>query len=158
MVRSKPANNMFKVRRTWALVAHRAGAQIFQANGRGGFSLIQDIPHPEGLLRNRDINADRPGRVKDRKGRAKHSMSREHSPTDQMSLQFCKQLAKQLDKSRTRDNFDDLILVVATGMLGKMRAELSKELKAKIVASQAKDLAHCSEREVIGHLKEIERD
>ncbi|MGB8330033.1 MAG: host attachment protein, partial [Polyangiales bacterium] len=48
---------------TWILVAHDAGARLFENRGRGkGLELIEMIDHPEGRERNRDVDSDRPGR------------------------------------------------------------------------------------------------
>ena len=45
---------------TWILIAHRGGARLFEHTGRSaGLKLLQDIPHPEGRLKNQDINADK---------------------------------------------------------------------------------------------------
>ena len=65
---------------TWIAVAHRGGARLFASNGRGkGLNLVQDIPHPEGRHKNKDIGADKPGRSLDSSGR-RHAFTNEQEP------------------------------------------------------------------------------
>ena len=79
---------------TWILVAHRAGARLFENKGPGkGLSLVENIDHPEGRLKDHDINADRPGRAFDNLGAGRHGMGKEVSPTQHVSQQFAKSLA-----------------------------------------------------------------
>jgi len=48
---------------TWIVVAHEAGARFFENRGRGtGLELIEEVEHPEGRARDRDMASDRPGR------------------------------------------------------------------------------------------------
>ena len=43
--------------KTWILVGHEAGARVFENRGPGkGLELVETIEHPEGRLRDRDID------------------------------------------------------------------------------------------------------
>jgi len=68
------------MRSTWVLIAHLGGARILENKGPGkGLILLQDIPHPEGKLKSRDLGSDEPGRSFDSHG-ARHSIKQEVAP------------------------------------------------------------------------------
>jgi protein required for attachment to host cells len=89
-------------------------------------------PHPEGRLKNRDIDADKPGRAFDSHGQGRHALERERMPTEQ--------LAGMLDEGRVRERYDQLVLVAEPRFLGWLRDALSPETTQRVVASLDKDL------------------
>ena len=140
---------------TWILVAHRAGARIFENTGPGqGLRLLENIPNPEGKLKNIDINSDKPGRAFDNFGGARHSMSKEHEPKEQQAIRFAKQLGETLDKGRTSNQFSKLVLVAEPRFLGELRAALPSHTASLVSATVDKDLGGISDRDVPGHLGE----
>ena len=140
---------------TWILVAHRAGARIFESSGPGkGVKFIESIPHPEGRLKNVDINADKPGRAFDKFGGGRHSMSKEHEPTEQQAIQFAKHLGDMLDKGRTTNRFNRLVLVAEPRFLGELRAALPSHTASLVTNTVEKDYAGISDREVASHLEQ----
>src|ERR1035437_2934471 len=68
---------------TWILVADRTEARLFESKGPGKGTLqhLRDIPHPEGRLQPRDMEADEPGRISDSFG-TRHALSPHHDPED----------------------------------------------------------------------------
>ena len=57
--------------RTWILIAHRAGARIFENDGPGtGLKHVDAIAHPEGRLEDKALGSDKPGRSFDSHGPA----------------------------------------------------------------------------------------
>lgn len=138
---------------TWILVADRAGARLFGQRGRGKpLTLLRDFPHPEGRLRNQDIDADKHGRAFDSMGEGRHAMSTEQAPTDRVAERFAKELAQTLDQGRTQNAYGDLVLVAEPAFLGMLRAALPEPLAAKVTASVNKNLAHVNERDLLDHL------
>jgi protein required for attachment to host cells len=138
---------------TWILVAHRSGARLFENLGPGkGLTLLETIDHPEGRLRSGEINSDKPGRAFDSFGGARHSMSKEHDPTEQVAMQFARRLAELLDKGRTRNQYTRLVLVADPRFLGDLRAALPPPTAALVSATVDKDLASASVHDLPGHL------
>ena len=96
---------------TWILVAHRSGARLFENVGPGkGLNLLEEIAHPEGRLKDGQINADKPGRAFDTFSR-RHSVSQEKGPSDQVTTVFAGRLSSLLDKARAKNRYAKLVLV-----------------------------------------------
>lgn len=142
----------------WILVAHRSGARILENKGpRKGLDLIQQIEHPEGRLKNREIDSDKPGRSYDSKGVGRHAYSNEHPPTAHVAEQFAKQLSEVLDHGRTRQRFDKLVLVAEPRFLGNLRAAIPAQTAALICATMDKDLGGVETRDLPKHLNAVVR-
>ena len=138
---------------TWILVAHRGGGRLFENSGPGtGLRLIQTIDHPQGRLKSGEINSDKPGRAFDGFGSGRHSMSKEHEPTEQVALQFAKQLSEILDKGRTGNRYTKLVLVAEPRFLGELRSALPPPAAALVSATVDKDLGGMTEHDLPKHL------
>jgi len=143
---------------TWILVAHRGGARLFENKGPGkGLNLLQDIPHPEGRLKNKDIGADKPGRSFDSHGQGRHALGTEQEPTEHVAEQFAKQLSALLDDGRSRQRYANLILVAEPRFLGNLRAALNAHTAALITATLGKDLGAVEPHNMPRHLDGIIR-
>jgi len=138
------------------MIADRSGARLFERSGRGtGLKLVKDIPHPQGRLKNQDIDADKPGRSFDRFGYGRHAMSPEHEPTEHIAERFAKELAELLYDGGVKRQYAKLVLVAEPGFLGVLRAKLSPQIAGKVTASLDKDLTQVPERELPSYLTEI---
>ncbi len=138
---------------TWILVAHRGGARLLANTGPGkGLQLIEDIPHPDGRLKDGNINADKPGRAFDSFGAGRHSMSKEQSPTERIAEQFAKTLVERLQQGRNENRYGALVLVAEPRFLGELRATLDAPTAALVTATLDKDLGGMETRELARHL------
>ncbi len=141
---------------TWILIAHRGGARLFEHTGRStGLKLLHDIPHPEGRLKNQDINADKHGRTFDSKGKGRHAKGTAQDPVDNVANQFAHQLAHLLDDGRTHNRYHHLVLVAAPRFLGELRGVLDHHTQALIKAELDKDLSAVNERDLPAHLADV---
>ncbi|MBX3275257.1 MAG: host attachment protein [Sandaracinaceae bacterium] len=123
---------------TWILTAHRAGAHLYESRGAGSdWQLVEDVPHPEGRLKDGEIDTDRPGHVIDR--HRPHAMEREQSATDRLADDFARELADRLSRARAESRFGRLVLVAAPRFLGRLRDALDGPTQATVAASLAKD-------------------
>lgn len=144
--------------KTWILVAHRSGARILENKGpRKRLELLQQIEHPEGRLKNHEINSDKSGRGFDGKGVEHHAYSNEHAPTEHVAEQFAKQLSEVLEHGRTRRRFDKLVLVAEPRFLGNLRAAIPAQTAALISATMDKDLGGVETRDLPKHLNGVVR-
>lgn len=138
---------------TWILVAHRSGARLFENSGPGkGLRLVEDIPHPEGRLKNGEINSDKPGRAFDKLGGGRHSMSKEHEPKEQVAMQFARHLGEKLHLGRSQNRFARLVLVADPRFLGELRGKLDAATAALVSATLDKDLGGISNHDLPKHL------
>lgn len=143
---------------TWILVAHRAGARLFENSGPGkGLSLKQEFPHAEGRLQNKDLTSDRQGRADDTRGGGHHNYENAVEPTEHVAQQFAKFLAQQLDHGRNENRYEQLILVAEPHFLGHLRSVISAPTLAKVIASIDKDLGNIDARDLVGHIDRVLR-
>jgi len=133
---------------TWILIAHRGGARLFENNGPGkGMALLENILHPEGRLKNGEINTDKSGRSFDSFSR-RHGMSQDQEATDQVATVFAKHLGDRLDKARTQNRYARLVMVADPRFLGELRATLTKNTAALVSATLDKDLGGVEDRDL----------
>jgi protein required for attachment to host cells len=144
------------VKRTWILVAHRAGASIYESRGPGSaITGIATLENPSGRLKIGDVDSDRPGRAFDRVGGGRHAMSVEDSPLDRIELAFVTELVERLERGRNEHAFERLVLVAPPKMLGRLKAALSAPLSALLLGAASKDLAHTDARALRNHLSAL---
>ena len=143
---------------TWILVAHHAGARVFESRGPGkGIDLVETIEHPEGRMRDRDIDSDRPGRSfrKDSGDPRRAAMSRKEGPHDRAVSNFARALTDKLQQARMENQYERLVLVAPPRLLGLLRSSLDGPTAQLVVGSLDKDLASSKEAELIEHLGEV---
>jgi protein required for attachment to host cells len=134
-----------RAKRTWILVAHRAGAVVFESHGPGvPLQRALQIDHERGRLKAGELEEDRPGRAFDRHGGGRHAHSKEHNATDHVESELAHRLAERLEQGRSESQFERLVLIAPAKLLGKLREALSAPLRELVVASLSKDLAHAS--------------
>ena len=139
---------------TWILTANRSGATLFEVAGRAtALRRLREFPHPEGHLRNRDIDADKPGRAFDSLGMGRHGMSTARTPTEQLASEFARQLADVLNDGRNAHAYDKLVLIAEPRFLGLLRAALDTNTAAAVVQTVSKDLPDATEEQVAGYLE-----
>lgn len=140
------------------MVAHDAGARVFENDGPGkGLQLIEEIDHPEGRERDQDINADRPGRSfrKNSADPRRAAMSRSEGPRERVVSDFARAMAEKLKQGRVENQYERLVLVAPPRFLGLLRSSLDGPTAQLLVGSLNKDLASTKQAELIEHLGEI---
>jgi protein required for attachment to host cells len=141
---------------TWVVVAHRAGARIFEHKTPGkGLQLVQELQHAAGRLRSSEIDADRPGRAFDRAGQGRHALSTEESAHEHAAAAFARELAERLHSGRTDNRFGQLVLVAEPRFLGLLRGALDGVSASMVAGTVSKDLAHLQARELLPHLQTV---
>ena len=140
--------------RTWVLTANRSGASLFEMGGSSkALRRLKDIPHPEGRLQNKEIGTDQPGRAFDSLGQGRHSMGTSNEPTEQLAMQFARDLATLLNKGRTTHAYDKVVLVAEPRFLGLLRAALDDNTAALVAKTVNKDLSGANEDTLQGYLE-----
>ena len=144
--------------KTWILVAHEAGARVFENQGPGkGLDLIEELDHPQGRERDRDLVSDRPGRSfrKNSGDPRRAAMSRGEGPHDRAVASFARELAHKLQHGRVQNRYRRLVLVAPPRFLGLLRSSLDGPTTQLVVGSLHKDLAATKEAELIEHLHDV---
>lgn len=153
----------------WILVAHRADARLLSSNGRrGGLQLVREFQHPEGRRENREINTAPAGSRHSAtagqghttggagsSSRMRHGLDKQVEAVEHVADVFAKELSIFLREGRTRNEFDELILVAEAGFLGKLRKYLDKETSAMVSASDNRNLTSLPMHELSGPLEHL---
>ncbi|MEM7433620.1 MAG: host attachment protein [Myxococcota bacterium] len=143
---------------TWVLVAHDAGARLFENRGPGkGLVLLERIEHADGRQSDQEFDADRPGRSFRRNaGDARRSaMSRSEGPRDRAVADHARRLASKLEDGRVADLFERLVLVAPPKFLGRLRGALDEPTARCVVGSLDKDLAASDEAELVKQVGQV---
>ena len=139
---------------TWILSANRSSASLFESDWPGkSMRRIQDIPHPQGRMQNKDIDTDKPGRVFDSFGEGRHSTSPKQEPTEHIAQQFALDLAELLNKGRLTNAYDKLVLIAEPKFLGVLRAALDKNTESLVIQTVNKELLDVKEEDLAEYLK-----
>ena len=121
---------------TWILLADRSEAKILShAGGHAALTLVESFEHPEGRKHDRDIEADKPGRVFEKGGVGRHAVGSEELPHERLAHMFAKKLAERLEAGRQAHAFDRLVLAAEPKFLGLLRHELDATT-AKLVTAE----------------------
>jgi protein required for attachment to host cells len=137
----------------WILIASRAGARILEKLD-GKFLLVEEIPHDEGRLRDRDVDTDRPGRSFDRAAAGRHALNSSEAPHDHLASGFARELAKRLATARATNQFDQLTVAAEPRFLGMLKGALDDVTARRVQRYVAKDLHHIPPREIGEYLEE----
>lgn len=135
---------------TWVLVAHRAGARLFEHKGHE-LSVLKSIDHPAGRVEDHDLETG-PQRNFDSHAQGRHASDRGDSRHERAAVHFAHDLAKVLEEGRLTRGVDRIVLVAEPHFLGLLRAELRGEAAELVIASVPKDLHAVSAPNVLQHL------
>ena len=139
---------------TWILSANRSNAYLFESDWPGkSMRLLQDIPHPQGIMQNQDIDTDKPGRVFDSFGNGRHSTSPKQEPTEHIAQQFALDLAEMLNKGRLTNAYDKLVLIAEPKFLGLLRGALDKNTESLVSQTVNKELLDVTEEDLAEYIK-----
>ncbi len=139
---------------TWILSANRSSASLFESNWPGkSMRRLQEIPHPQGKMKNQDIDTDKPGRIFDSFGEGRHSTSPKQEPTEHIAQQFALKLAELLNKGRLTNAYDKLVLIAEPKFLGVLRAALDKNTELLITQTVNKNLVDIKEEDLAVYLE-----
>lgn len=138
------------MRTTWALVADGSRARIFELSdiSREMRELL-DFAHPEGRAHNRDLATDAQGRFYGKGDRTEaHSAPDRAAPVAHEHQLFARELAEHLEKGRTENRYDRLVLIAPPSFLGLLRSSLSREAQKLVYKTLAKDIVKLDAKEI----------
>jgi len=141
---------------TWFLVGSRGGAKILASDGgMRNLRLLEDIPHPEGRLKNREIDTDRAAGASIGEGGANfpvHGLVNKDGATRHVMELFAGELAEMLHKGRAVNAFNKLVLVAEPRFLGELRARLNDSTQKAIDREIQGDIYHFDLDAIKAHL------
>ena len=124
----------------WVLAAATTHARLFEARSLlKPLSQIHEFHYPEGRLHERDVYADKPGRMFDRMGEGRHAMEAP-DVRDQQHHEFSREIAEYLQEGLASQRYSRLVLVAPPDFLGALREHLGSEVEKRIERTIHKNL------------------
>lgn len=142
---------------TWILVANRARARFFECRPgmKKPFSHLKTIEHPEGKLKNGEINADKSGRAFPRHGSGSSALEKAQTPIEHEAERFALGIASLLADDVARDSFGDLVVVAEPRFLGQLRRAFEAPTRARVALTVPKDIAELPVTELRAELERM---
>jgi protein required for attachment to host cells len=138
----------------WIVAADSSKARIFKAMPGKPLEELETLTHPESRLADRDMASDRPGLTMERGGERRHGMEPSSDPKRQEAVIFARQVAGNLDKARSLQKYQELIIVAAPAFLGMLREQLSRQVEQTIIREISKNISALSASEIQAHLRD----
>jgi protein required for attachment to host cells len=136
----------------WYVIADGGRARFVARDESGAFRTVVSFVASELHERSHDLGLDRPARVKESAGPARHAIEPRRDLHEAAKEDFVKLVADQLDEEHGRGQFDRLVLIAPPRVLTELKDKLSKPM-AKIVARDLqKDLTKVPDHDLTEHL------
>lgn len=138
---------------TWIVVADGGVARFFE-RARPGANIVE---REDLALRIEEAEPprDRPMRVHDRMGPARHAAESRQSPRVAAEAKFLKQVGDFINSGAENGAFEALVLCAPPRPLGSLREALSKHARDKTKAELNKDLTHVPAHEMNSRLHDL---
>ncbi len=141
--------------RIMVVVANSSKAQIFNTKTlRGPLTLGDTLSHPQSRLKEQDLVSDTHGRAFDSGGHGRHAMEDKTTAKKYELLQFAREISHRIESDRTRNRFDELVIVAAPEFLGELRHTMTHPSKECVVKAVSKNLVGHDPSEIVRHLFE----
>ncbi len=139
----------------WYVVAHRAGARVFQQQGiEEALTLVKLFENPEGKVKSSDLVSDRQGRF-DRGGGGHIAVGSEDVQREHIAQKFSREIASYLDSEAQKNAYNSLALVAEPQFLGELHKALGQAASSKVTKTLTKDLANVGEHQMAASLSDI---
>lgn len=139
------------MKKTWVLVADASRAQLYSHSRGGALELFMEFDHPESRMKGSDIKSDRAG-YQNSKGTGHGSM--EARPPKQHEAEvFARELAATIEKGRTSNTIENLIVTAPPHFAGLLNRSLSDKCRQLIRASIEKDYTRLAPQALYARLE-----
>lgn len=143
------------------VVANQSEARFFDSFSRAQTLMPAGVLlNPVARLHDRDLDADRPGRVFNgglRAGGRRGATARHATDSDRSTRQhrielFARRIGAELERARAAHRFERIVLVADPAFLGRLRRTLPPALRACIAATVTRDLINQPDSDVRDYL------
>jgi protein required for attachment to host cells len=139
----------------WILVAGGSEARIFATEKLSSdWVLKQEFSHPEAREKDVDLVADKYGEVKDNFEARGSSYAEPTDPKETEIDNFARQLAKELNLGRTRNEYKKLVVIAPPHFQGLLTKHCDKHTLNLIIKHLEKDYTKLKQHELIPRLRE----
>lgn len=113
----------------WVLVANSSMAEIYAVKTNGTIQVVHHLSFPDGRKKGNELYSDRPGRGFESMGLGRHGYSSEVDAHVHEQEIFAHQLSELLNKAKSENEFDKLVLIAPPKFLGELRSSLTEQIK-----------------------------
>lgn len=137
----------------WIVVASQKEARVFiKTSEKIKLKLLKSLINPLGQEKKKSLirkQAGRGLRTTGRLGSVGYRALKRHDPHEEAVIQFAKQVVEFLEKERKKRNFEALTFVAEPRFLGKIKANMGRDLKNSVTKWVKKDLQKTPKKELI---------
>jgi protein required for attachment to host cells len=127
--------------KTWIVVADGANARFLAWRGlKSGAVGISGQTFERDSPRTHDLGTDRPGRVHDSTGHARHAIQPRSDRHDEQEKAFLRLVVRRLLEAFESNAFHDVVLIAPPRALGVLRDVLPDQLSKRVILAIDKDL------------------
>lgn len=139
---------------TWIIVADRARALFFRTSKADltDLQLHQTIENPDGRLKPQEVNSDKPGRFFGDDG-AHVSGDPQTDVRHQSANDHAKTIVEALEQGRNHQEFDRVVLVAPSLLLGALRNKCGSPLAKCITNEFDLELANLPDHDIQARLR-----
>lgn len=137
----------------WILVTNGNRCCIYQfKKSSKELVFLKELSHPESRLQGIDLKTDRPGHYQT-SGSARGAYSPHEEPKEHEVQVFLKSISEELNKDKSTNQYDQLILIAPPHVNGSLQKSLSKNVKQSITINLKKDYTHLTTKELLETLQ-----
>jgi protein required for attachment to host cells len=135
--------------RTWIVAADGAHAKFLDFAGRkSGARTVAGHIYAQQAKPTRDLGRDRPARVAESKGPARHAIEPRVDLHERQEEIFLQMVVRRLLEAFDADAFDNLVLIAPPKALGILRKLLPDRIKSKVTSEIDNDYAQHADNEI----------
>ena len=138
---------------TWILVANASAAYLYVNYGpKKGLQKLKEFRHDASREKRVALVSDRPGHNHSN-GNGRGSYIPATDPKQNEAHNFACRLVRELERGRTANSYQRLILVVSTPFLGLINSNLGNHVRNLVSDTFEKDYTRASEKNLTRHLE-----
>lgn len=141
-----------RVPKTLYIVADGGRVRYIERTGPGHFSTFRKFASAHMHEKASELSDDRPGRVRESVGAARHALAAKVDPRNKVEAAFIRSVAEDLREDVTIGKFHNLVLVAPGKLLKVFRDSLPAALAGKLVRCIDKDLTKVPDGNLYRHL------
>ncbi len=136
---------------TWMVVFDTTTCHIYHYD-KHHLDLLKEIKHIENRGKDSDFALDRPGHYKASNARGAYTPKSNHKAN---SIQhFANEIGHYLEKERSRQHYDKLILVAEPHMMGRMKKHISKNVERLVHHEVPKSLLWTNDNALLSRVNQ----
>lgn len=140
------------------VVADKKHLCILRVDPDGALIVVHASEDPNAVEHERDLRADRPGRVFNAAARTRVSLAQKSSARALAVQRWLKSIGLTLRSMLANGHSDGIILVASARLLGPLRVAIPLEVRRKVLVEVARDLGKHSPASLWKHLQPALRE